>query len=142
VIDKVILPGKIVAKALADASFSSLVAALVYAELVDAVNGDSPLTVFAPTNDAFAALLAALGVSAITEVPKATVQAVLLDHVVSGNVRSSALANGNVPTLGGDNIVVSGLPGTAKLNGDINITAVDIQGTNGVFHRIDKVIVK
>jgi transforming growth factor-beta-induced protein len=141
VIDKVILPSKIVAKALADDSFSSLVAALVYAELVDAVNGDGPFTVFAPTNTAFANLLTVLGAGSITDVEKSVVQAVLLDHVVSGNVRSSALANGNVPTLGGENIVVSGLPGTPKLNGDINITAVDIQGTNGVFHRIDKVIV-
>jgi transforming growth factor-beta-induced protein len=140
-IDKVILPNKIVQMALNDASFSSLVAALVHAELVDAVNGDGPLTVFAPTNAAFAALLTALGADAITDVDKATVAAVLLDHVVSGNVRSTGLANGNVPTLGGDNIVVSGLPGAPKLNGDINITAVDIQGTNGVFHRIDKVIV-
>lgn len=141
-IDKVILPNKIVTMAINDPSFSSLVAALVYAELVDAVNGDGPFTVFAPTNDAFADLLAALSATAITDLPKATVQAVLLDHVVSGNVRSTGLANGNVPTLGGDDIVVSGVGGTPKLNGDINITAVDIQGTNGVFHRIDKVIVK
>jgi transforming growth factor-beta-induced protein len=68
------------------------------------------------------------------------VAAVLLDHVVAGNVSSTDLANGNVPTLGGNDIVVSGVGSAPKLNGDINITAVDIQGTNGVFHRIDKVI--
>lgn len=140
-IDKVILPNKIVQMAINDPSFSSLVAAVVYADLVDALNGDGPFTVFAPTNEAFAALLSALGASAITDVDKAVVTAVLLDHVVSGNVRSSGLANGQVPTLGGDAITVSGVPSAPKLNGDINITAVDIQGTNGVFHRIDKVIV-
>jgi transforming growth factor-beta-induced protein len=139
-IDKVILPNKIVQIALNDGSFSSLVGALVHAELVDALQADGPFTVFAPTNTAFANLLSALGVSSITEVDKTVVAGVLLDHVVSGNVRSSGLSNGNVPTLGGNDIVVSGLPSAPKLNGDINITAVDIQGTNGVFHRIDKVI--
>jgi len=142
-IDKVILPNKIVQMALNDPSFSSLVGALVHANLVAALDlptTDEPVTVFAPTNAAFADLLSVLGVASITEVDPVVVAGVLLDHVVVGNVRSSGLANGNVPTLGGDNIVVSGLPGTPKLNGDINITAVDIQGTNGVFHRIDKVI--
>lgn len=139
-IDKVILPGKIVQMAINDPSFSSLVSAVVYANLVDALNGDGPFTVFAPTNDAFAALLAAAGVTSLTDLPSATVAAVLLDHVVAGNVSSTDLANGNVPTLGGNDIVVSGVGSAPKLNGDINITAVDIQGTNGVFHRIDKVI--
>lgn len=139
-IDKVLLPNKIVQMAINDPSFSSLVSAVVYADLVDALNGDGPFTVFAPTNAAFAELLAAAGVSQVTDLPKATVAAVLLDHVVSGNVTSSELANGSVPTLGGDNITVSGVGTTPKLNGDINITAVDIQGVNGVFHRIDKVI--
>lgn len=140
VIDKVLLPNKIVQMAIQDPSFSSLVAAVVYADLVDALNGDGPFTVFAPTNEAFANLLAAAGVSQLTDLPKDVVAAVLLDHVVSGNVTSSDLANGSVPTLGGDNIEVSGVGSTPKLNGDISITAVDIQGVNGVFHRIDKVI--
>lgn len=140
VIDKVLLPNKIVQMAIQDPSFSSLVAAVVYADLVDALNGDGPFTVFAPTNEAFANLLAAAGVSQLTDLPKDVVAAVLLDHVVSGNVTSSDLVNGSVPTLGGDNIEVSGVGSTPKLNGDISITAVDIQGVNGVFHRIDKVI--
>lgn len=139
-IDKVILPNKIVQMAINDPSFSSLVAAVVYADLVEALNADGPFTVFAPTNDAFAALLAAAGVANLTDLPKVTVAAVLLDHVVAGNVNSTDLANGNVPTLGGNDIAVSSVGSTPKLNGDINITAVDIQGTNGVFHRIDKVI--
>ena len=126
--------------AINDPSFSSLVAAVVYADLVDALNGDGPFTVFAPTNQAFTDLLAEVGVSSLTDLPKATVAAVLLDHVVSGNVNSGDLANGNVPTLGGNVITVSGVGSTPVLNGDINITAVDIQGANGVFHRIDKVI--
>lgn len=139
-IDKVILPNKIVQMAINDPSFSSLVSAVVYAELVDALNGNGPFTVFAPTNDAFAALLSAAGVTAVTDLPKEVVAAVLLDHVVAGNVTSSELANGNVPTLGANSIAVSGVGTAPKLNGDINITAVNIQGVNGVFHRIDKVI--
>lgn len=142
VIDKVLMPNKIVAMAINDPSFSTLVAAVVYADLVTALNGDGPYTVFAPTNQAFADLLASAGATKLEDLAPETVAAVLLDHVVSGNVRSTALANGNVPTLGGDDIVVSGVGFTPKLNGDINITEADIQGTNGVFHRIDKVIFK
>lgn len=142
VIDKVLLPNKIVQMAINDPSFSTLVAAVVYADLVGALNADGPFTVFAPTNEAFADLLAAAGATKLEDLAPETVAAVLLDHVVSGNVRSTALANGNVPTLGGDDIVVSGVGSTPKLNGDINITEADIQGTNGVFHRIDKVIFK
>ncbi|HUH75173.1 MAG TPA: fasciclin domain-containing protein [Chitinophagales bacterium] len=140
VIDKVLLPNKIVQMAINDPSFSTLVAAVVYADLVGALNADGPFTVFAPTNDAFAALLDAAGATKLEDLSKETVAAVLLDHVVAGNVNSKDLANGNVPTLGGNDITVSGVGSTPKLNGDINITAVDIQGTNGVFHRIDKVI--
>lgn len=139
-IDKVLLPNKIVQMAINDASFSSLVSALVYTELVDALNGDGPFTVFAPTNEAFAALLASVGVSQVTDLPKAIVAAVLLDHVVAGNVTSSGLANGEVSTLGANKITVSGVGTAPKLNGDINITVANIQGVNGVFHRIDKVI--
>ena len=142
VIDKVLMPNKIVAMAINDPSFSTLVAAVVYADLVTALNGDGPYTVFAPTNQAFADLLAAAGATKLEDLAPETVAAVLLDHVVSGNVRSTALANGNVPTLGGNDIVVSGVGSTPKLNGDINITEADIQGANGVFHRIDKVIFK
>lgn len=140
VIDKVLLPNKIVQIALNDPSFSSLVAAVVYADLVGALSTDGSFTVFAPTNQAFTDLLAAAGVSQVTDLPKDVVTAVLLDHVVSGNVTSSDLSNGSVPTLGENNIVVSGVGTTPKLNGDISISAVDIQGVNGVFHRIDKVI--
>lgn len=140
VIDKVLLPNKLVQMAINDPSFSSLVSAVVYADLVGALNDDGPFTVFAPTNDAFATLLETAGVANITDLPKEAVAAVLLDHVVLGNVNAKDLADGNVPTLGGHDIAVSGVGSTPKLNGDINITAVDIQGTNGVFHRIDKVI--
>ncbi len=139
-INKVLLPNKIVQIAINDPSFSSLVSALVYADLADALNGNGPFTVFAPSNAAFAELLSATGVTQVTDLPKDVVTAVLLDHVVSGNVTSSELADGSVPTLGANSITVSGAGAAPKLNGAINITATNIQGVNGVFHRIDKVI--
>jgi len=141
VIDEVLLPPNVVDAAIDNNAFSNLVAAVVEAELVEALSGDGPFTVFAPTNQAFADLLAALGVGSVSEIPDETLTAVLLYHVVSGNVSSTDLVNGMVPTLNTDNMITVNVDGGVTLNDDINVIAADVQTTNGIIHVIDKVLV-
>lgn len=141
VIDKVILPSNIVGHASNNPDFSILVQALVKANLVGALNGTGPFTVFAPTNAAFNALFSTLGVSGISDLTAEALTPILLYHVVSGNVTSSQVATGSVPTLkegSSINISVSGMG--VKLNNTSNVIATDVQGVNGVIHAIDAVI--
>lgn len=138
VIDKVLLPPSVVDIALENNNFSILVSALVKAELVETLKGEGPYTVFAPTNDAFNALFAELKVSGIADLSKDALTPILLDHVVSGNVRSTDLSTGTVNTL--NNSISINVTNGVKINNDINVVLADIQGTNGVVHVIDKVI--
>lgn len=138
VIDKVILPPTVVDIALANSSFSTLVSALVKAELVETLKGQGPFTVFAPTNDAFSALFTQIGVSGIDQLSKDDLTPILLYHVVSGNVKSNQLSSGNVPTLNGDINVNVGT--TVTINENSSVVLVDVQATNGVIHVINKVL--
>lgn len=138
-IDRVLLPPTVVDVAINNSDFSNLVSAVLHAGLAETLSGNGPFTVFAPTNDAFADFLMDAGVSSIDELSPEAVEAVLLNHVVSGNVRSTSLSNGSVPTLGENDFEVD-LTNTPIINGDIDIVATDVQGTNGVVHVINKVI--
>ncbi|OBX25930.1 putative surface protein with fasciclin (FAS1) repeats [Gelidibacter algens] len=150
VVDAVIGLPTVVDFALANPALSSLVAALQSADsqtpspnLIPTLQGDGPFTVFAPTNDAFGALLTELGAASLGAIPPATVQAVLTYHVVSGNVTSDMIPTGTVPTLGGNvTLNASNLTITDANNRVSNIipSLVDIQAINGVVHAIDKVI--
>jgi transforming growth factor-beta-induced protein len=137
-IDKVLLPPTIVDIALDNGDFSILVEAVVKANLAETLNGAGPFTIFAPTNAAFEALFADLGVTGIADLTAEQLTPILLYHAVAGNVRSGQLSNGPVTTLNGT-IVVSVSP-TVTINGNTNVVATDIQGTNGVIHVIDKVL--
>jgi len=151
-VNKVIGLPTVVTFATADSTFSTLVAALTRADqpnfvsVLSTANGTAPapFTVFAPTNNAFGALLTELGASGLSAINTATLTATLNHHVVAGaNVRSTALTNNmTVGTLGGN--ITANITGGAKLtdaNGRIsNIVAVNVQATNGVIHVIDKVI--
>ena len=140
-IDKVILPATVVNHAIKNANFSILVQAVVKAGLVDALNQPGPFTVFAPTNDAFNALFATLGVSGIADLTAEQLTPILLYHVVSGNVRASQVSSGQVPTLkDGSTIEISANGMGVMLNGSANVVATDVQGINGVIHVIDAVI--
>jgi len=140
VVDKVILPPSVVNIALDNDNFTTLVSAVVKAGLVDALSAAGPFTVFAPTNDAFDALFTALGVSGIDDLTAEQLTPILTYHVVSGNVLSTDLANGQVGTLNdGKNISID-LTSGVKIN-DSNVVAADIQGSNGVVHVIDKVLI-
>ena len=141
VIDKVILPQTVVDVAVNNPTFSILVSALAKANLVETLKGAGPFTVFAPTDDAFIALFAALGVSGIADLSAEALTPILLSHVVSGNVTSGQLSNGEVQTLNPDKKVLIGTSGGVTIDGDIKVVLADVQGTNGVVHVIDKVIV-
>jgi len=139
VIDKVILPPTVVSVALANSNFTTLVQAVVKAGLVDALNGAGPFTVFAPTNDAFSALFSQLGISGVNDLTAEQLAPILTYHVVSGNVLSTNLTAGEVGTLNGKKISVN-LTGGVKINNS-TVVAADIQGSNGVVHVINQVLI-
>lgn len=149
-IDAVLVPADVVDFALADPNFSTLVAALTRTDLtIDFVNvlqGAGPFTVFAPTNQAFADLLASNSDwNTLDDIPAATLEIVLQYHVVSGaNVRSSDLTNGQTvtPLAGGTfSIDLSGAtPAVQAGSSTANIIALDVQGSNGVIHAVDTVL--
>lgn len=141
VIDKVILPASVVSHAINNPNFSILVQAVVKAGLVEALSGAGPFTVFAPTNDAFNALFASLGVSGIGDLTAEQLTPILLYHVVPGNVTASQVVTGSVATLNeGSNISIVADASGVKLNNSSNVIATDVQGSNGVIHAIDSVI--
>ena len=140
-VDKVIVPSNVVMHAINNPDFSILVEAVVKAGLVEALSGAGPFTVFAPTNAAFNALFADLGVSGIADLTAETLTPILLYHVVSGNIRASQVTTGSVPTLNEGSsisIVVDNVGVT--LNGGSSVIATDVQGSNGVIHAINAVL--
>ena len=141
VIDKVVLPVNTVVDVAIDNGFSTLVSAVVKAELVPALSDPlQEFTVFAPTNAAFNNLATALGtdLNGILNLPN--LADILTYHVVSGNVNAADLVNGPVATLNGANVIVN-LSGGVKIN-DANVTTADVEADNGVVHVLDKVILE
>tara|TARA_R110002049_G_scaffold20846_4_gene76607 strand:- start:2517 stop:3530 length:1014 start_codon:yes stop_codon:yes gene_type:complete len=151
VIDAIITPQNVVELALNDDRFSSLVAALQADSsfnYVATLSGAGPFTVFAPTNAAFQALLDSDPTwNTLADIPTATLAKVLEYHVVTvGNVRAGTLTQGQVvPTLEGSDLTVD-LTSGAQLQtanpsqGNVNIIVTDVQGTNGVIHAVDQVL--
>jgi transforming growth factor-beta-induced protein len=125
-----------------NANLSSLVAALTkYPDLVTTLSSNNEVTVFAPTNAAFTALLTAIGQTSIDDIPADVLRDVLEYHVVtSGAVRSSELTSGNVEAANGEDIAVSVTSGV-RLNGSANVTTADVEASNGIVHVIDAVLV-
>jgi len=138
VINKVLLPPTVVGLAINNPDFSILVEAVVKADLVETLNGTGPFTVFAPTNAAFQSLFTDLGVSGIADLTKEQLIPILLYHVVSGNVLSSELSTGDVATFNGDIAVMVG--SSITINGSSNVVVANVQGSNGLVHAIDKVL--
>ena len=130
----------IVDTAVAAGSFGTLVAAVQAADLVDALKGDGPLTVFAPTDEAFAALPDGTVENLLKPENKEQLQSVLLYHVVSGKVMSSDITgSANPATLQGSTIAVEAADGGVTVNG-ANVVSADVGASNGVIHVIDAVI--
>jgi uncharacterized surface protein with fasciclin (FAS1) repeats len=143
VIDKVLMPPAdlvdIPTVAQGTGIHDSLVAAVIQAELLSTLQGEGPFTVFAPTDDAFAAAgvdLAALD----NDQGKAALTNILLYHVVSGTVPSSAVTDGLVAAaVNGDDLTFT--VGDGVMVNDANVILADVMASNGIIHVIDKVLI-
>jgi len=120
--------------------FSTLVAALKAAGLVEALSGAGPFTVFAPTNEAFAKLPAGTLDSLLLPENKDKLAAILTYHVVSGKVMAADVVKlTEAKSLEGDTIAISVTNGAVKVDG-ANVVSTDLEASNGVIHVIDAVI--
>ena len=135
--------GTIVDVAIAAGDFTTLVAAVQAAGLVETLSGEGPFTVFAPTDEAFAAALEALGLTAEELLADtALLTSVLTYHVVPGKVLAADVVTMNgqeVATVNGATIMIS-VDGSSVMVNDANVVATDVMASNGVIHVIDKVI--
>jgi len=143
VIDEVLAPLNVVGHAQANSNFTTLVGALAAADgdLVNVLSGDGPFTVFAPVNSAFAEIQTVVDGLTTEQLSK-----VLTYHVAAGNTRAGDLSNPTtVTTVNGEeftiNIDGSSVSITDANGGVANIILTDVQGTNGVIHVLDKVII-
>ena len=139
VAEEVVADGDIVAVASGNPDFSTLVAALSAAGLVETLQGEGPFTVFAPTDAAFAALPEGLLEKLLLPENIAVLTAILTYHVVPGKVMSTDVTAGDVATVEGSTIAITTDMGV-MVNG-VNVVAVDVAASNGVIHVIDAVIV-
>ena len=130
----------IVDTAVAAGSFSTLVAAVQAAGLVETLKSDGPFTVFAPTDEAFAKLPAGTVEMLLQPENKDKLVAVLTYHVVAGKVMSGDIAGKRVApeTVQGRPIAVNATSGV--MVNDARVVAADVEATNGVIHVIDKVL--
>lgn len=133
--------GKDIVDTAADAgTFKTLIAAAKAAGLAGALKGDGPLTVFAPTDDAFSALPAGTVETLLKPENKDQLATILKYHVVAGNLGSAALADGaRLETLAGIDAVISKTEGGFNIE-NARIVTTDIGASNGVVHVIDRVI--
>jgi len=121
-------------------SFKTLVAAVQAAGLVEALKGQGPLTVFAPTDEAFGKLPAGTVENLLKPENKDKLIAVLTYHVVPGRVTASEVVNLNsAKTINGRSLKISAQEGKVMVDG-AQVTATDIMASNGVIHVIDAVV--
>ena len=140
VIDKVLLPEleRIPAVAEKAGQFTTLLAAVAAAGLSDVLNDEGPFTVFAPTDDAFAKLPEGTVEGLLSDVP--TLKNILLYHVVPGKVMAADVMNlDSAKTVQGQEVAISAESGNVKVGG-ANVTATDVECSNGVIHVIDAVL--
>jgi len=151
VIDAVLLPPSddvmmeekktIVDIAVADGRFTTLVAAVTAADLVETLSGEGPFTVFAPTDDAFAALPAGTLDSLLLPENKQQLTDILLYHVVSGKVMAADVVTlTSAPTVLGKDVTVTVKDGKVFLNDTVQVIITDIEAASGVIHVIDAVL--
>jgi uncharacterized surface protein with fasciclin (FAS1) repeats len=134
--------GNIVAVAAGNADFSTLVAAVKAAGLVEALSGPGPLTVFAPTNAAFAKLPAGTVEGLLKPENKAKLVSILTYHVLAGKVAAAdaiKLDGKSAKTLNGQEIAISVKGGKVLIN-DATVIAADVAASNGVIHAVDTVL--
>ena len=135
-------PGTIVDVAVGAGSFTTLVAAVTEAGLVDTLSGEGPFTVFAPTDDAFAAALDALGLTAEELLASDDLAAILTYHVVAGEVDAAtaiSLDGQSAETVNGASIDISVVDGNVMIN-NATVIGADVAASNGIIHIIDTVL--
>ncbi|WP_416675612.1 fasciclin domain-containing protein [Egbenema bharatensis] len=131
--------GTIVDIAAASGAFDTLVAALTEAELAEVLAGEGPFTVFAPTDEAFAALPEGTLEQLLLPENREILIQILTYHVVPGTVTSDQLESGEVETVEGSTVNVM-VGGEAVMINEANVVEADILASNGVIHVIDRVI--
>jgi len=130
----------IVGLAVATPDLSTLVSAVQAADLVDTLNSEGPFTVFAPTNEAFAALPDGTLDSLLLPENKQQLSDILTYHVVAGKVMASDLSDGQViETVNGETLTVSIKDGKVMI-GDAEVVTADVEASNGVVHVINAVL--
>jgi uncharacterized surface protein with fasciclin (FAS1) repeats len=130
----------IVEIAVADGRFETLVAAVTAADLVETLSSEGPFTVFAPTDDAFAALPAGTVDALLGDIPALT--DILLYHVVAGKVMAADVVGlESATTVQGSDISISVRDGNVFLNDTVQVIITDIEASNGVIHVIDAVLI-
>lgn len=132
-------PGTIVEIAAGDSSFSTLVTAVKAAELAETLSGEGPFTVFAPTDEAFAALPEGTLENLLKPENRDSLRKVLTYHVVSGDLMAKDLSSGQVATVEGNPVEVQVSSNGVKVN-NANVAKADIDAENGVIHVIDRVL--
>ena len=130
--------GTIVEVASTTEGFSTLVAAITAAGLGETLSGTGPFTVFAPTDDAFAALPEGVLDALLLPENSDLLVKILTYHVVSGQVNSADITDGDVPTVEGQTVAILTTDGVT-VNG-AKVTTADVPASNGVIHVIDTVI--
>jgi len=125
--------------AVGNKDFSTLVAAVKAAGLVETLSGKGPFTIFAPTNDAFAKLPAGTVEGLLKPENKEKLAGILTYHVVGAKVMAADVKSGKVKTVNGKEFEVKVADGTVTVDG-AKVVKTDIVGTNGVIHVIDSVI--
>lgn len=130
--------GTVVEIASTTEGFGTLVTAVSAAGLVDTLNGEGPFTVFAPTDDAFAALPPGVLDALLLPENKEVLTKILTYHVVPGQVLAADVTDGDVATVEGQNVTLSTADGVT-VNG-AKVIQADVVGSNGVIHAIDAVI--
>ena len=126
--------------AVADGNFTTLVAALDAAGLVETFSGEGEFTVFAPTDDAFAALPEGT-VEGLLEDPEGALTTVLTYHVVGAVAMAEDVVGlESVTTLQGEDVTIEVTDTGVVLNGSVNVVMTDLKATNGVIHVIDAVL--
>ena len=130
-----------------DADLSNLKAAIDKAGLASTLGASGSFTVFAPSNAAFSQFLTDNGFSSLSDVPNAALKEILLNHVLSSKVMAAQVTTGYVSTLakGGASSTRNlsmyiNTDSGVKINGISTVTKTDINATNGVIHKVDKVI--
>jgi len=132
------MPKTIVDVAVEDGRFETLVAAVAAADLAGILSGEGPFTVFAPTDEAFAALPMGTVAELLQDIP--ALSEVLLYHVVSGEVSASAVVDlSEAETLGGRSVSITVMDGEVFIE-DAKVVITDIQASNGIIHVIDSVL--